>query len=218
MSIKLVSFVLCPFVQRAVIVLREKGVLHDIEYIELDDPPEWFRQLSPLGKVPLLLVDDEVLFESSVILDYLDEVNPPRLHPGDPLRRAQHKSWIEFGSGLLMLQHGLAMAENESLFYEKLSELNKNLERLLPPLRQSLFGDKEHFSLVDMAYAPFFMRQSILATRRPEITSSHSAEIMDWAHTLLARPCVESSVVPDFSTKYMDFLQDKGSWLAGNPE
>ncbi|MCU7797930.1 MAG: glutathione S-transferase family protein [Candidatus Thiodiazotropha sp. (ex Myrtea spinifera)] len=215
MSIKLVSFVLCPFVQRAVIILREKGVPHDIEYIELDDPPEWFRQLSPLGKVPLLLVDEGVLFESSVILDYLDEVNPPRLHPGDPLRRAQHKSWIEFGSGLLMLQHGIAMAENESLFYEKLGELNKNLERLLPPLRQSLFGDKEHFSLVDMAYAPFFMRQSILATRRPEITSSQSAEILDWAHTLLARPCVESSVVPDFSTRYMAFLQGKGSWLAG---
>jgi glutathione S-transferase len=90
MSIKLVSFKLCPFVQRAVILLEEKAVAYTLEYKELDDPPEWFRQRSLFGKVPLMHVDDEVLFESAVILDYLDEVYPPRLHPHPPLRRAQH--------------------------------------------------------------------------------------------------------------------------------
>jgi glutathione S-transferase len=94
MNIKLVSFKLCPFVQRAVIALEEKGVEYTLEYIELEDPPAWFVERSPFLRVPLMLIDDTVLFESAVILDYLDEVYPPRLHPQDPLRRARHKAWI----------------------------------------------------------------------------------------------------------------------------
>jgi glutathione S-transferase len=53
MSIKLVSFKLRPFVQRAIMLLEEKALAYTLEYIELDDPPEWFRQRSPFGKVPL---------------------------------------------------------------------------------------------------------------------------------------------------------------------
>ena len=88
MPIKLVSFKLCPFVQRAVLALEEKGVDYELAYIELEDPPDWFKRLSPLGKVPLMLVDDNPVFESAVILEYLDEVYQPSLHPKDPLQRA----------------------------------------------------------------------------------------------------------------------------------
>ena len=104
MGLELVSFAICPYVQRAVITLKEKGVAFDITYIELDNPPAWFKEDSPLGKVPLLKVDGEVLFESAIITEYLDEVYPPTLHPGDPLLRAKHRGWIEFGSNLLVDQ------------------------------------------------------------------------------------------------------------------
>src|SRR5512143_528618 len=50
----LVSFKLCPFVQRSVIMLKEKHVDFDITYIDLDNPPDWFKAISPFGKVPLL--------------------------------------------------------------------------------------------------------------------------------------------------------------------
>ena len=113
MAVKLVSFKLCPYVQRAVIALEEKGVEYTLEYVDLEDPPAWFKSISPLGKVPLLLVGDTVLFESAVILDYLDEVYLPRLHPDDPLRRAQHRAWIEYGSGLLMQQRKVGLAADE---------------------------------------------------------------------------------------------------------
>jgi glutathione S-transferase len=99
---ELVSFDLCPFVQRSVIVLREKGIDFDITYIDLADPPGWFRDISPLGKVPLLRVGEEVLFESAVIMEYLDEITPPPLQPADPLLRAKNRAWSEFASGLLM--------------------------------------------------------------------------------------------------------------------
>jgi glutathione S-transferase len=99
--LELVSHALCPYVQRAVIALTEKGVPFTRTVVDLDDKPAWFTALSPLGKVPLLRVDDAVLFESAVICDYLDETLEPRLHPIDPLERARHRAWIEFASTVL---------------------------------------------------------------------------------------------------------------------
>lgn len=214
MSIKLVSFLFCPYVQRAVIALREKGVDFDLVYIDLDAPPAWFKRISPLGKVPLLLVDDETLFESSVILDYLDEVYPPRLHPEDALRRARHKAWIAFGSELLQLQHEVALAGDRAGFTAGLDALKAGLQRLRDPIESGLFGDPESFSLVDAAYAPLFMRLSIQAECRPQVTACYPPSVADWANALLARPSVQKSVVPDFAARYLNYLTDKGSWLA----
>jgi len=61
-ELELISFELCPFVQRAVILLRYKKISFKIRYIDLREPPEWFLALSPTGKVPLLRCDDEILF------------------------------------------------------------------------------------------------------------------------------------------------------------
>src|SRR5258708_40372906 len=69
----LVSHHLCPYVQRVAIALAERGIAAERVYIDLADKPAWFRALSPLGKVPLLKVDDAVLFESAVICEYLED-------------------------------------------------------------------------------------------------------------------------------------------------
>jgi len=65
--LELVSFKTCPFVQRAAIVLLEKAVPFEITYIDQTKKPDWFVKISPLGKVPLLKVNDTVLFESAVM-------------------------------------------------------------------------------------------------------------------------------------------------------
>jgi len=74
MSIELISFKTCPFVQRAAITLGYKKVEHEVTYIDLADPPDWFLDISPLAKVPILKVDGEILFESAVINEYLDDI------------------------------------------------------------------------------------------------------------------------------------------------
>ena len=77
----LVSFELCPYVQRAAIVLAEKDVPFERINVDLANKPDWFKAISPTGKVPLLKVGDEVLFESSAIVEYLEETHPKPLHP-----------------------------------------------------------------------------------------------------------------------------------------
>src|SRR4051794_30341009 len=100
-GLTLVSHALCPYVQRAAIVLKEKNVAFERVDVDLAHKPDWFLRLSPLGKTPVLVVDGEALFESAVICEYLDETRPPRLHPPDALARARERAWMEFGSAVL---------------------------------------------------------------------------------------------------------------------
>jgi glutathione S-transferase len=88
----LVSHHLCPYVQRAAIALTEKSVPFERQYVDLADKPAWFRRISPLGKVPLLRVGTKVIFESAVIIEYLEETTPFPLHVADPLTRARERS------------------------------------------------------------------------------------------------------------------------------
>src|SRR5947209_1305066 len=99
----LISHKLCPYVQRAVIALTEKGVAFERIDIDLSNKPDWFLKISPLGKVPVLSVGSDAgevaLFESNVICEYIEETQGgAKLHPQDPLQRAQHRAWMEFGS------------------------------------------------------------------------------------------------------------------------
>src|ERR1700681_849049 len=96
--LKLISHKLCPYVQRAVIALTEKGMAFKRDDIDRANKPDWFLAISPLGKTPVLQVGVTAIFESAVILEYLEETQPKPLHPADPLRRAEHRGWIEFGS------------------------------------------------------------------------------------------------------------------------
>lgn len=216
MKLELVSFVLCPFVQRAVIVLKEKAVPFEITYIDLENPPDWFAEISPFGKVPLLRIDGTVLFESAIINEYLDEVYPPTLHPDDPLERARHRGWIEFGSSLLFDQVKMLRAGNEEDYLKKRELLADGLARLGREVpAEGPYFRGEYFSLLDAAYAPFFMRFQLLRSRRQELTEIIPDRLETWATALLARGSVKDSVVDDFGERYTAFFRAKGSWMLG---
>lgn len=104
LSLTLISHPLCPFVQRAAIVLLEKNVPFERITVDLSVKPDWFLALWPTGKVPLLKVqqaarEDAILFESMVICEYLEETQSGApMYPQDALSRARHRAWIEFAT------------------------------------------------------------------------------------------------------------------------
>ena len=124
----LVSFELCPYVQRAAIVLAEKEVPFERINVDLANKPEWFKAISPTGKVPLLKVGDEVLFESSVIVEYLEETQPKPLHPPTPLSKARHRAWMEFGSAILADIWTLETTPDEKTFHAKAKLLKEKFK------------------------------------------------------------------------------------------
>jgi glutathione S-transferase len=213
MKPELVSFKICPFVQRSVIVLQEKGVDYDITYINLKEPPSWFKAISPLGKVPLLRVGDAVVFESAVIMEYLDEVYPPSLHPAEPLRKAHNRAWIEFASTLLMTQFNMVMAKDQATCDSAEQELRDKL-KLVDAQLVGPFFNGENFALVDAAYAPLFMRLALLEQWQPMGLLEGMARVREWSQRLLARPAVINSVVAELPQLYRAHIGDSGGYGA----
>ena len=212
MTYKLVSFALCPFVQRSVITLQEKGAAYEIEYIDLASKPEWFLKVSPFGKVPVLMVEDTVLFESAVINEYLDEVLPgDRLHPADPLRKAYDRAWIEFGSALLVDYYRLTVAGDEDTATRWATACRDKMARLQEQLEGPYFGG-EGFSLVDAALAPAMQRLLWADELAPGLGLFKGLDRMKaYGAALVSRPSVGASTVPEIRELFADYLKGKHS-------
>lgn len=215
MKLELISFKLCPFVQRSVIALRYKQVPYTLTHIDLVDPPGWFLDISPFGKVPLLRVNQHaVIFESAVINEYIDEITPGRLHPADPLTRALNRSWIEFGSACLTDTFRLINAKTQDKFQDVHEGLLEKLERLEQILGPGPYFNGERFSLVDAAYAPLFMRMELLQPLLAVYSKSSLPKVASWSQQLLAVPAVQSSTVADLQTLYYQMIGHRGGFLA----
>ncbi len=212
-KIELISFKTCPFVQRSVITLLEKKVPFDITYIELDNKPDWFLELSPTGKVPVLKTRGTVLFESAVINEYLDEVTPPPLHPVDPLEKARHRAWIEFSSALLMSQYRMIYAQDEENGKMEQQILHGLLLHFSCALGDGPLFAGESFSLVDAAVAPFMMRADLHSRVFGLDVLREFAGLKCWQEALLARDAVKFSVVDNFEELSMNRLKNSSSWL-----
>ncbi len=205
----LISFDICPFVQRSVITLEEKGVQYEIKYIEIENKPDWFVSISPFGKVPVLQVDDTVIFESAVINEYLDETAPgKKLHPADPLQRAHNRAWIEFSSSLLVDRNRMQHAREESEARELAGVLNSKLERIEGQLEEGPYFNGDWFSLVDAAAAPLFQRLDWLLELAPDLgVFDGQPKVAAWSAALIGRESVRKSTVPDIHERYIDYLQ-----------
>jgi len=152
----LISHTLCPYVQRAAIVLHEKNVPFERRDVDLANKPDWFHQISPLGKTPVLLVNGEAIFESAVICEYLDETRLPPMHPASPLDRARHRAYMEFGSSILNSIAAFYNASTEDGLIRHAGDIRQRFEQMESLLREGPFFMGEHFSLVDAVFGPIF--------------------------------------------------------------
>jgi glutathione S-transferase len=212
MSLHLISFKTCPFVQRAVITLKHKNIDFDITYIDLADPPDWFLELSPLGKVPVLKVDDEVLFESAVINEYLDEITGGDLQPRDPLARAKNRAWIEFASNMIGNLYMMKMSKDEENYNKYRDALIGQFRRVEKRLGDGPWFNGEDFSLADTAFAPLFRQNSVANNLLSVIDPATMPRVNAWAERLLALPEVRDSVVDEFEDLYLGIMQKNGSY------
>ncbi len=212
MKLHLISFRTCPFVQRAVITLKHKQIDYDITYIDLADPPDWFLEMSPLKKVPVLKVDDDILFESAVINEYLDEITGGELQPADPLERARNRAWIEFASNALGNLYMMKMSKDEENYTRYRDQLVDLLLRVEQRLGDGPWFNGEQFSLADTAFAPLFRQDCVADNQLSVIDPKSMPKVAAWASRLLALPEVRDSVVEEFEDLYLQAMQKNGSY------
>ncbi len=210
-KLTLISHKLCPYVQRAVIALNEKGVPFERVDIDLANKPDWFLKLSPLGKVPVLVVrsdDGEVaLFESNVICEYIEDTQGgARLHPQDALQRAQHRAWMEFGSTILGELWGLETTRDPAIFETKRVAVAAKFARVEEALGSGPFFAGEKFSLVDAVFAPIFRYFDVFDTLIELSIFTNTPKVRAWRAELAKRPSVRTAVGADYPQLLHAFL------------
>ncbi|MDR3472946.1 MAG: glutathione S-transferase family protein [Devosia sp.] len=209
----LISSPTCPYVQRAVIALREKHVAFDVIYIDLASKPDWFLAISPLGKVPLLRVEREgeppaIIFESVAILEYLEETVPgEKLHPADPVQRAQHRGWIEFASSMLGDLQRFSTAKDAAALAEARAALVGKFKRLESALTGAPYFAGAHFSLVDAAFGPVFRQIEAIETVTRTGLLDGLPGLEHWRKALAARESVRTAVPEDYVELFLGRLR-----------
>jgi glutathione S-transferase len=219
-SLTLVSHPLCPFVQRAAIVLLEKDVPFDRINVDLSAKPDWFLALSPTGKVPLLKVrqadgEDAVLFESMVICEYLEETQGGApMYPGDALPRARQRAWIEFATQALADAWQFLNAADRPTADARQAAFRGKLQRLEPVLGSGPYFQGAAFSMVDAVFAPLFRYFDILDPKVSRPIFEGLPRVSAWRAALAVRPSVAAAVGKDYAERFQAHLRQHGALLA----
>lgn len=209
----LVSHVLCPYVQRAVIALTEKGVPFERRDIDLAAKPDWFLQLSPLGKTPVLRVGETSIFESAVICEYLDETTLPRLHPSDALERARHRSWMEFGSQVLNTIGAFYSAPDEPALQARARDLRMRFEQVEAALGEGPWFGGAAFGFVDCVFGPVFRYFDVFDAFGDFGVWDDLPKVAAWRRALALRPSVRDAVATDYAERLKAFVVRRESAL-----
>lgn len=209
----LISHHLCPYVQRAVIVLTEKRVEHRRTYIDLANKPDWFNAFSPLGRTPVLEADGAVVFESQVIAEYVDEITPGSLHPNASLDKARCRSWIEFGSETLNAIAGFYNAKSPEAFAEKTAALREKFNRIEREIEGPWFTG-EHFSMIDGVWGTIFRYFDVFDRIEDFGVLADLPKAAAWRAEIAERPSVMGAVDDDYPERLLDFLRRRGSHLS----
>lgn len=209
MLYKLISFVICPYVQRAAITLKFKEIPFEIEYIDLKNKPEWFLKISPAGKVPILIINNEdVIFESPVINELIDELNLPATLSIKPIIKAKERAWIIFADSLFSdLFNGLRSNGHEKYF----EDLMDKFEKLENVISDKGFFKEEGFSIIDSAYAPIFFRMQYIEQLAYHPKLMKLKKVSKWYGNLLAQKYVKHSVRDDFEKQFKDYISQANS-------
>ena len=169
MMIKLYDFKSSPNCQRVKVVLAEKNLSYEIVPVDLRKQEQKkleYLNLNPYGKVPVLIDDSTVLYESLIINEYLNEKYPdPPLMPKDPAGKAKARILIDYGmthfdSAYQKLRIELMKdpkEQSQPVIDGAKNDLRKLLQRFEDEIgdQQYLMGD---FSLVDADLIPRFTR------------------------------------------------------------
>lgn len=212
---ELISNHLCPYTQRAAIQLTEKGLAYERVYIDLANKPEWFLQISPLGKVPLLRTRAAVVFETAVICEYIEEVAPAvSLYPVDPLDRARYRSWAEFASAVIADVFAFYTAPDVTAFERKCGDLQAKFRWLDRHLTEGPYFGGARFFLVDAAFAPVFRLFDTFDRIGDFGIFRGLHRVPGYRAALAERTSVRQVVVPDYAQRFWQYLLERGSHLS----
>ena len=213
-NLKLFTSAFSPYGQRVETLLLEKNISYSKEFIDLSNRPSWFSSVAPLGKIPVLLVDERPLFESLAILEYLEATYSENiLHPKNQFVLAWHRGWMEFSNTLLSLAFGLIFADNAQTIAQKQQELKNKLAIFAEQLKYQPYFNGDFFSILDITMASAMQPLLFLSERFHFNLFENLDGLLQYANNVVNRPNFVRSLPDNYSQIFESFLQRKNSFL-----
>lgn len=214
---KIVGHRLCPYVQRVVIVMIEKGIDFERIDIDLDNKPAWLGDISPGLQVPVFWAGrDEWLFESGVIARYLDEVTEGGLMPSDPWARARHEAWMAYADGMLnIVAHIIYRDVDANAFATSLRELEERLRIVDERFQPQKYFAGDAFGLVDGVFATLFRYFSVFdRVSETKLSEALPSKLTEWWVLVGSHKSVKDAVPPTYEGELVQFIAQKESYAA----
>ena len=214
MKLELISFKLCPFAQCTIILLNKQKLDFELNHINPINPPDWFKQISPTGQVPLLKADGKIIFESSVITEFVNDISKTNLHPTDPIQKAENRSWIQFSSTLFDDLFGVVTGD-EGKFHTSKKSLFDKLTKVETVKNNAQFFNGDDFSIIDAAFAPIFMRLDwINEFTNNALLLDEFKHLSAWSKALLQLDVVKNSVAEGLGDAYYANIEAREGYLS----
>ncbi|XP_061492057.1 glutathione S-transferase omega-1 isoform X2 [Rhineura floridana] len=197
----------CPFAQRTRLVLKAKGINHEIVNINLKNKPDWFFEKNPFGLVPVLETSKgQLIYESPITCEYLDEAYPEKkLYPTDPYEKAYQKMLLEHFSKLIPLSYKYLQAtksgEDAQALKNEYCEKLLKLEEILINHKTKFFGGNS-VSMIDYLAWPWFERMESFQLHD---CLDHTPELKRWVEAMKLDPAVQATVTD--SQTYKGYLE-----------
>jgi len=185
---------LSHYSHRVRIVLAEKGVTVDMVETDGAHPPAELSELNPYNSLPTLVDRELVLYESKVMMEYLDERFPhPPLLPVYPVARAESRLLIHrIEKDWCTLVDSIQHSRSENVVSKSIKELREGLLAIAPIFSEKPFFMSEEFTLVDCCVAPILWRLPALGVdMRP---SKQSKPLLNYMDSLFARESFQMSL------------------------
>jgi len=212
--LKIVSFKICPFVQRVTALLAAKKIDYEIEYISLKDKPQWFLELSPNGQVPLLITQSGIaLFESDAIVEYIDEVSAPIESNVSPEQRAIDRAWSYMATKHYLTQCSAMRSADRDTLQQRSETLGKIFAKAESTLGEGPFFKGENISNVDVAWLPLLHRANIIFEHTDYNFLAEYPKVSAWQSAIMKTAFVKESVAEDFEAAFTNFYLSDSTYL-----
>lgn len=212
--IKVISFKICPFVQRVTAALEARYISYKVEYISLKNPPAWFSEVSPNAQVPLLITDSgALLFESDAIVEYLDDVYGPIQKDISPEQRAIDRAWSYQASKHYLVQCGAMRSPDKNSLASGSHNLGKAFDRIENILEKGPYFHGQNLGNVDIAWLPLLHRAEIIERYSGYDFLNGYPKVKAWQLALIATGLADRSVSSDFEEEFSNFYLSDETYL-----
>ena len=212
---KLISMRICPYVQQVRLLLEAKRAQYEVEHIDASNRPQWLMEASPDGgEVPVLVTDEEeAIFQSDTIVEYLDEVLGEPLLPNSPLERAKDKAWARLASDNYLNQCSTQRSPDEATLNERIEDLTPIFSAMEKHLNDGPYFHGSKLSIVDLSWLPLLHRTALIEQHSGYDFLATYPKLKKWRAVLMETGLAEKSVPQEFEEVFTDFYLNEETFV-----